>query len=232
MFITTSLFNLIATTAPHAFQLLRYLLVGGEALNPHTLKIILDTAPPEHLLNGYGPTEGTTFAMTHNIKPKDLNDSSVPIGRPMNRTTAFILDDDMLPVAQGVIGHLYIGGDGLSRGYWNRDELNKEKFVNVPLPGYSEPVRLYKTGDLSLQRNDGTYIYHGRTDNQIKIRGHRIELEEIEYRLLICGTQSRVYSRTQHVESVRAREHYDKQRTNQKDQKFTIPSHGTFTDHL
>ncbi|MDG0803092.1 non-ribosomal peptide synthetase [Pectobacterium polaris] len=184
MFITASLFNLIATTAPQTFRFLRYLLVGGETLNPHTLKLVLDAAPPEHLLNGYGPTESTTFAITHDIKLKDLIDGSVPIGRPIKNTIEFILDDNLLPVKQGEVGHLYIGGDGLSRGYWNRDDLNQEKFINVSLPGQENLLRLYKTGDLGLQRSDGIFMYHGRIDNQIKIRGHRIECEEIEYHII------------------------------------------------
>ncbi|HEI8868292.1 TPA: amino acid adenylation domain-containing protein [Serratia odorifera] len=187
MFITTSLFNLIATTSPQAFRFLRNLLVGGETLNPHTLKLILDAAPPKNLYNVYGPTESTTFAMAYNIQADDLTSGSVPIGQPIDRTLAVILDDRLLPVAQGVIGHLYIGGDGLARGYWNRDELNNEKFVNVTLPGYSKPLRFYKTGDLSCQRHDGVFMYHGRMDNQVKLRGHRIELEEIEFQLLNTG---------------------------------------------
>ncbi|MFC6340282.1 amino acid adenylation domain-containing protein [Pseudomonas karstica] len=187
MFITATLFNLIATTFPGAFRSFRYLLVGGEALNPHTLKLVLDMGPPEHLLNGYGPTECTTFAMTHDIKMADLSGSSVPIGRPINHTIALILDDRLLPVAQGDIGDLYIGGDGLARGYWNRDELNKERFVSVTLPGHLQPSKLYKTGDLSSQRSDGIFMYYGRMDNQIKIRGHRIELEEIEVQILRRG---------------------------------------------
>ncbi|KAG4067370.1 hypothetical protein HA402_013154 [Bradysia odoriphaga] len=187
MFITTSLFNLVATTFPQAFRFIRYLLVGGEALNPHTLKFILNTAPPQHLLNAYGPTESTTFAMTHDIQTDDLTSGSVPIGKPIDRTTAFILDDCLQPVVQGDVGHLYIGGDGLARGYWNRDTLNKERFVSVSLPGYSTPLRLYQTGDLSLQRDDGVFMYYGRIDNQVKIRGHRIELEEIECQIIKSG---------------------------------------------
>ncbi|CAI2415503.1 Linear gramicidin synthase subunit D [Serratia fonticola] len=187
MFITTSLFNLVATTFPQAFRFFRYLLVGGEALNPHTLKLILNTAPPQHLLNAYGPTESTTFAMTHDIQTDDLTSGSVPIGKPIDRTTAFILDDCLQPVVQGDVGHLYIGGDGLARGYWNRDALNKERFVSVSLPGYSTPLRLYQTGDLSLQRDDGVFMYYGRIDNQVKIRGHRIELEEIECQVIKSG---------------------------------------------
>lgn len=184
MFITTALFNLIATTSPRAFRFLRNLLVGGETVNPHTLKLILDAAPPKRLFNVYGPTESTTFSIAYNIQADDLTSRSIPIGQPIDRTLAFILDDRLLPVAQGVIGHLYIGGEGLARGYWNRDELNKEKFVNVTLPGDSKPLRLYKTGDLSCQRPDGVFMYHGRMDNQVKLRGHRIELEEIEFQLL------------------------------------------------
>lgn len=187
MFITTTLFNLIATTAPETFRFFRYLLVGGEALNPHTVKLVLDAAPPEHLLNGYGPTESTTFALTHDIQLNDLTGGPVPIGRPIDATLAFVLDDHLLPVPPGDIGHLYIGGEGLARGYWNREQLNKERFINVTLPGYSQPVRLYRTGDFARQRADGVFLYHGRTDNQIKLRGHRIELEEIELQLLKSG---------------------------------------------
>jgi amino acid adenylation domain-containing protein/thioester reductase-like protein len=184
MFITASLFNLVATTAPHAFGLFRYVLVGGEALNPHTLKRVLQVAAPQHLINGYGPTESTTFALTHLITEADLNGGSVPIGRPIDRTSAFILDDNLCPVAPGKTGHLYIGGDGLARGYWNREELNRERFVEVSIEGHTEPLRLYKTGDLCVQRDDGIFLYCGRLDNQVKIRGHRVELEEIESQLL------------------------------------------------
>ncbi|NWE37682.1 AMP-binding protein, partial [Pseudomonas gingeri] len=107
-----------------------YVLVGGEVLNPHTLKRVLHTAPPEHLLNVYGPTECTTFALAHTIGAGDLTKGSVPIGRPISRTVAFVLDERLRPVAQGEIGHLYVGGDGLARAYWGRDELTKERFVN------------------------------------------------------------------------------------------------------
>lgn len=187
MFITASLFNLIATTAPCTFRFIRHLLVGGEALNPHALKLVMDTAPPVHLINGYGPTESTTFALTHNIQPEDLTSVNVPIGQPVDCTFARILDDDLVPVDQGITGHLYLGGDGLARGYWNRDELNKEKFINVVLPGDTKPQRLYKTGDLCSQRPDDIFMYHGRSDNQIKLRGHRIELGEIECQILKSG---------------------------------------------
>ncbi len=187
MFITSALFNLVATTVPDAFRFFRYVLVGGEVLNPHTLRLVLEAAPPQHLLNVYGPTECTTFAMAYPIAMEDMSRGSIPIGRPISRTLAFILDDHLLPVAQGQIGHLYVGGDGLARAYWGREDLTEERFVQVVLPGYGHPVRLYNTGDLGLQRADGIFMYHGRLDNQVKVRGHRIELEDLEYRILARG---------------------------------------------
>lgn len=187
MFITTALFNLVVTTAPDAFRFFRYVLVGGETLNPHTLMRVLDTAPPEHLLNVYGPTECTTFSLAHSISLGDLVGGSVPIGRPISRTVAFVLNERLLPVVPGEIGHLYVGGDGLARAYWGRDDLTRERFVNVTLPGHGSSLRLYKTGDLGSQRADGVFMYHGRLDNQVKIRGHRIELEDIEFQILKRG---------------------------------------------
>ncbi|MCC8379638.1 amino acid adenylation domain-containing protein [Xenorhabdus sp. PB30.3] len=185
VFVAATLFNLIAKTYPQAFREIRYLVIGAEALNAHTVKLVLEAgAPPQHILNGYGPTESTIFALSHDIRLEDLVDGSVPIGSPINHTCAFVLDDNMKPLAPGNLGQLYLGGEGLSRGYWNRDELNADRFVHVSIPGYPQPIRLYKTGDLSWQRDDGVFMYSGRMDSQVKLRGHRIELEEIEVRLL------------------------------------------------
>ncbi|PHM36288.1 linear gramicidin synthase subunit C [Xenorhabdus mauleonii] len=183
--VTATLFNLIAKTYPQAFRDIQYLLIVGEAPNAHMVKLVLESgAPPKHLLNAYGPTESTIFALSHDICLDDLIDGSVPIGLPINHTSAFVLDDDMEPLAPGSMGQLYLGGEGLSRGYWNREELNADRFVNVTLPGSSQPIRLYKTGDLSWQRDDGIFMFSGRIDSQVKIHGHRIELEEIEIQLL------------------------------------------------
>ncbi|CDL81347.1 non-ribosomal peptide synthetase [Xenorhabdus szentirmaii] len=183
--ITATLFNLIAKTYPQAFRNIRYLLLVGEAPNAHMVKQVLETdMPPKHLLNAYGPTESTIFALSHDITLDDLADGSVPIGVPINYTSAFVLNDNLEPLEPGNMGQLYLGGEGLSRGYWNRDELNADRFVNVAIPGHSEPMRLYKTGDLSWQRDDGVFMFSGRIDSQVKIRGHRIELEEIEIHIL------------------------------------------------
>ncbi|AYA40776.1 amino acid adenylation domain-containing protein [Xenorhabdus nematophila] len=183
--VTATLFNLIAKTYPQAFRDIRYLLLVGEAPNAHMVQLVLEAgAPPKHILNAYGPTESTIFALSHDISLDDLVDGSVPIGLPINYTSAFILNDNLELLEPGNMGQLYLGGEGLSRGYWNRDELNADRFVNVTVPGHSQPIRLYKTGDLSWQRDDGVFMFSGRIDSQVKIRGHRIELEEIEIHIL------------------------------------------------
>jgi amino acid adenylation domain-containing protein/thioester reductase-like protein len=184
MFITATLFNQTVHVCPDAFRGLRHLLVGGEALNPRTLREVLRAGPPRRLLNGYGPTECTTFALCHEISMTDLDADSVPIGKPIDNTQVFVLDDLKRPLSCGQIGEIYIGGDGVARGYWNRPDLNAERFVDVDGLIDGQSVRLYKTGDLGSWRADGVLKFHGRNDNQVKIRGHRIELEEVELALL------------------------------------------------
>ncbi len=184
MFVTAALFNQTVHVCPDAFRGLRHLLVGGEALNPRTLREVLRAGPPRRLLNGYGPTECTTFALCHEINMADLNADSVPIGKPIDNTQVFVLDDLKRPLSAGQVGEIYIGGDGVARGYWNRPDLNAERFVSVDGLVDGQSVRLYKTGDLGSWRADGVLKFHGRNDNQVKIRGHRIELEEVELALL------------------------------------------------
>jgi amino acid adenylation domain-containing protein/thioester reductase-like protein len=187
MFITTTLFNQTVHACPDAFGGLRQLLVGGEALNPHTLRAVLDSAPPQRLLNIYGPTECTTFSMYHDITRKDVEGESVPIGRPIDNTHVFVLDSALRPTPEGEIGEIHIGGDGLARGYSNRPELNAERFIEVSGLVEGQSLRLYKTGDLGSWQAGGVLHFHGRNDNQVKIRGHRIEIEEIELVLLASG---------------------------------------------
>ena len=184
MFITTALFNLVATTCPQAFRYIHYLLVGGEVANRVTLISVLNSAPPRHLIAVYGPTECTVFALSCELRSAEAISDDVPIGLPINNTSAWVLDDHHQPVAAGVIGHLYIGGEGVARGYWNQPELNTRHFSTFQTEGESQPQRLYHTGDLAWQREDGMFVFAGRLDNQVKIRGHRIELEEIEHQLL------------------------------------------------
>ena len=178
MFLTAALFNVVAKRRPNAFAGIRNLLVGGDVVSPESARIVLTTAPPQHLLNGYGPTECTTFSCCHRIDQTD-EASSIPIGRPISNSEAYILDRFLQPVPVGVLGEIYLGGDGLARGYRNRPELTAQRFVPHVFRN-STTERLYKTGDKGRYREDGSIEFSGRTDHQVKLRGHRIELGEIE----------------------------------------------------
>jgi amino acid adenylation domain-containing protein/FkbH-like protein len=132
------------------------------------------------LVNGYGPTENTTFTCCHLIREVPEGAGNVPIGRPISNTQVYILDCHRNPVPAGVPGELYTGGEGLALGYWNRPELNGEKFVLHQFAETEPCQSLYRTGDLARYLPDGTIEFLGRIDNQVKIRGFRIELGEIE----------------------------------------------------
>ncbi len=179
MFLTSSLFNFVAARRPDAFRGMRHLLVGGDAVDPRWARHILERGAPERLINGYGPTECTTFSVTHEIRDVPHGAATVPIGRPIGNSQAYVLDSQMRPVPAGVPGELYLGGDGLAKGYWNRAELTRERFVPSPFDPAGQ-ARLYKTGDLARYRQDGVIECLGRLDRQIKLRGFRIELGEIE----------------------------------------------------
>ncbi len=179
MFLTAALFNVIAAKCPDAFRCVHHLLVGGDAVDPTSARRVLQAGTPRRMINGYGPTEGTTFSVTHWIEHVPENATTVPIGRPLSNSQAYILDHNLEPVAIGVLGELYLGGDGLAQGYWNRPELTAERFVPSPFDPEGR-ARLYKTGDLARYRNDGVIECLGRSDRQVKIRGFRIELGEIE----------------------------------------------------
>ncbi|HEY0173191.1 MAG TPA: amino acid adenylation domain-containing protein, partial [Pyrinomonadaceae bacterium] len=179
LFLTTALFNQIAAAQPRAFAPLGHLLFGGEAVDPRWVREVLSKGGPRRLLHVYGPTENTTFSTWHLVEAFDENAATVPIGRPVTNTQAYVLDGDLRPVPVGVAGELCLGGDGLMRGYLNRPGLTAEKLV--PHPFSSEPgARLYKTGDLARFLPDGAVEFLGRVDQQVKIRGHRIEPGEIE----------------------------------------------------
>src|SRR5690606_31059343 len=134
-----------------------------------------------------GPTESTTFAVTCELDLERVATSAVPIGRPIANTLVYILDEARRPVAVGELGELYIGGDGLARGYLNPPALTAERCVSVPGLAEAGPIRLYRTGDQVRWRADGLIEFVGRTDFQVKIRGHRIELEEVEAALVAGG---------------------------------------------
>jgi acyl carrier protein len=134
--------------------------------------------PHIRLINGYGPTETTTFAICHTVGDVPENATSIPIGRPISRTEAFLLDADLSPVPDGEPGELFLGGDGVARGYAGRPDLTAERFLPNPFDP-SGASRLYRTGDRVRRLPDGNLEFLGRTDEQVKIRGYRVELPEV-----------------------------------------------------
>src|SRR3989440_7655969 len=182
--LTASLFNAILDEAPESLRGLQQLLTGGEALSVGHIRRALQELPGTELINGYGPTESTTFTCCHPIE-RELSPAtrSIPIGQPISNTQVYLLDAHLQPVPLGIAGELYLGGDGLARGYLTRPELTAERFV--PHPCSQRPgARLYKTGDLARYLPDGSLEFVGRLDHQVKLRGYRIELGEIEQALL------------------------------------------------
>jgi amino acid adenylation domain-containing protein len=177
LWLTAALFHQMVDTHIEALRGVRQMLAGGETLSvPHVRKYLLGIGK-SRLINGYGPTENTTFTCCHVMTADSRIEHTVPIGRPISNTRVYILDTRLRPVPVGVYGELYIGGDGLARGYLNRPELTAEKFVSDPFePG----ERLYRTGDLVRYTPAGVIEFLGRVDNQVKVRGYRIELGEIE----------------------------------------------------
>lgn len=179
LWLTAGLFNVMVDERLEDLKSLRQLLAGGDVLSvPHVRKALAGL-PGCRLINGYGPTESTTFTCCHTITPADLRAAAIPIGRPIANTQVYLLDGQRQPVPVGVPGELYIGGDGLARDYLNQPELTREKFVPHPFSDQAGAV-LYRTGDLCKYRADGIIEFLGRMDQQVKIRGFRIELEEIE----------------------------------------------------
>ncbi len=158
-----------------ALSSLRRIMVGGEALSPILLR---DLGPSisQRIVNAYGPTETTVLSTAWDV---DSKAQSLPIGRPIVNTQTYVLDRYRRPVPIGVVGELYIGGAGVTRGYLNRPELTNEKFIPNPFDS-SIDGRLYRTGDLARYRSDGMLEFVGRIDEQVKIRGFRVELGEIE----------------------------------------------------
>jgi amino acid adenylation domain-containing protein len=150
------------------------ILCGGEAFLPDLARRLVGRA--QAVWNMYGPTESTVWSTIYPIK-ESL--SSIPIGRPIANTEIHVLDDNLNPVADDVTGELYIGGDGLARGYHNRPELTAERFIRNPFET-TQVKKLYRTGDLVRWTSGGQLEYIGRTDQQVKLRGYRIELGEIE----------------------------------------------------
>nr|WP_253903091.1 non-ribosomal peptide synthetase [Corallococcus exiguus] len=180
LWLTAALFEQMALHQGEALAKVRQVLAGGDVLPAERVRQHLSRlSPGSVLINGYGPTENTTFSTTLTLRPDTRVEGTVSIGRPISNATAYVLDARLRPVPVGVPGELFVGGDGLAWGYLHRSDLTAERFIPHPfatLPGQ----RLYRTGDKARWRSDGTLDFLGRTDFQVKLRGFRIEPGEIE----------------------------------------------------
>ncbi|NIO87699.1 MAG: amino acid adenylation domain-containing protein [Candidatus Aminicenantes bacterium] len=181
IWMTSPLFNQMLDEDIEIFKGLGSLLVGGDVLSPAHINRVRDAFPGLKVINGYGPTENTTFSTVHLIEQEYKQ--GIPIGKPIANSTAYILDSRGGPVPVGVPGELCVGGDGLARGYLNNPELTEEKFVEYRSYRTYISKKLYRTGDLTRWLPDGNIEFLGRIDHQVKIRGYRIEPGEIETQL-------------------------------------------------
>jgi amino acid adenylation domain-containing protein/non-ribosomal peptide synthase protein (TIGR01720 family) len=173
------LFNVLAEGYHEIFADVRQVIIGGDAAAIGHLRDTVRRYPDLLLFNGYGPVESMIVATTHQIRPADIADgrTSVPIGRPIDNTRAYVLDARMNPAPVGAVGELYLGGDGLAHGYLTRPDLTAERFVADPCGPAG--ARLYRTGDLARWNSEGLLEFFGRADDQVKLRGHRIEPGEV-----------------------------------------------------
>ncbi|MFL6162140.1 MAG: amino acid adenylation domain-containing protein [Jatrophihabitantaceae bacterium] len=176
VWLTAGLFHQLAEADAGALAEVEQLLAGGDVLNPDVVRAVLATRAGRPLVNGYGPTENTTFTACQVLTDPAEVGSTVPIGRPIQHTTVQVLDAELRPVPIGVAGELYTGGDGLARGYHGAAAATARAFVPNP---DGQGGRLYRTGDLARWRADGVLEFLGRADDQVKIRGFRVEPAEV-----------------------------------------------------
>jgi amino acid adenylation domain-containing protein len=183
MWLTSALFDAVAVEQPSALAGLRMVVVGGDAVSGNSVRRVVERCPGVLMVNGYGPSEATTFTTLHMMAgfSEDQAARPVPIGRPMANMRLFVLDSKLRLVPVGVTGELYIAGAGLARGYLNRPGLTAERFVACP---FGTGERMYRTGDLVRWTDDGLLVFVGRVDLQVKIRGFRVEPGEIEAALV------------------------------------------------
>jgi len=175
LWLTSGLFSQFAVKKPQMFSSLKYLLAGGDVLSAKHVDRVIQACENLTVVNGYGPTENTTFTATYQVEK--VVDNEIPIGKPLNSSQIIILDSNSCLQPIGVPGELCVSGDGLGRGYLNNTKLTEEKFVCNP---YNADEMMYRTGDSCKWLPDGNISFLGRIDNQVKIRGYRIELGEIE----------------------------------------------------
>ncbi|MGI5230221.1 non-ribosomal peptide synthetase [Actinoallomurus sp. CA-142502] len=186
LLLTSALFTEVAADHPDDLAGLRNLLVGGDVLNVARVRELAGSEPahrPERILNAYGPTETTTIALCEPVESVPADARSIPVGRPIANTSAYVLDERLRPVRVETPGELFVGGPGVARGYAGRPGLTAERFLPDPFAG--DGSRMYRTGDVVRYRADGTIEFLGRADDQVKVRGHRIEPGEVEAALTL-----------------------------------------------
>lgn len=179
LFLTSGLFHAMVDERPRSLAKVRQLIAGGEVLSARHVRKALAAMDGGCVINGYGPTESTTFTCCFRVTRDTPINGSVPIGKPISNTSVYILDSELRPAPIGQIGEIFIGGDGLALGYLNRPQLERERFVTNPFASEGG-ARLYRSGDLGRFTSSGDIEFCGRIDNQVKVRGFRIELGEIE----------------------------------------------------
>jgi L-tyrosine reductase len=187
MWQTTSLLATIAHARPKAYATVDTLLTGGEAINLQTIRTIVAGGPPRRLFNVYGPTECSVFTTFHQITLEDVKKGHIPIGVPLSNYKVFVVDEDLQPVAHGEVGEMVVGGAGVAAGYFENPEKTGMAFVSaahLSVECKQSTGLFYRTGDLVRTNEAGLIEYFGRRDNEVKIRGQRIELESIETFLL------------------------------------------------
>ncbi|MFJ9033251.1 amino acid adenylation domain-containing protein [Streptomyces sp. NPDC102274] len=184
LWLTAGLFHLLVEQSPECLRGVAQVWTGGDVVSAKAVRTALDHHPGLTVVNGYGPTETTVFATRNPIRVTHEASGAVPIGRPLDNMRIYVLDGTLSPVPPGVSGELYVAGAGLARGYAHRPALTAERFVAAPFgtPG----SRMYRTGDLVRRCPDGSLEFVGRSDDQVKLRGFRVELAEIEEALTRC----------------------------------------------
>lgn len=177
MFLTTSLFNNMSKYNPQIFENIEIVVAGGDVMDVSGVKRLLTENDRIRIVNGYGPTENTTFSTTYTVTCKSMPIETIPIGKPLINDVTYILDDNMKLLPYGETGNIYVGGVGLASGYLNMTELTEKMFVDNP---FDVKSKLYDTGDIGYWDENGNVIFVGRRDEQVKVSGYRIELKMIK----------------------------------------------------
>ena len=193
LWLTSGLFQVMVDEDIEALRPLKQLLAGGDVLSRHHVGKVMKQLPDLRLINGYGPTENTTFTCCHTITASDLEGTSIPIGKPISNTEVYLLDEELNPLPPMTEGELFIGGDGIARGYYQNEALTAERFIDNPFSSETGS-KLYRSGDRARYRPDGVIEFLGRRDDESKIRGFRIDPAEVEEALCRHNsiTQARV----------------------------------------